>query len=182
MSRARRRADQARAEIGGALHALRRSAARRHVGGGKSAGQLNIAVPRATAVLAIATGSQRSAKCLFRAAVVAVRCNVYRTSARTRGSGEATLASNWGLAIRSAPWRGTKLRTNYGRRQPTSAHLSGQPWTPATSSSRPRSVEARSGVKGSRVQISPARPVFALSQACSPLLLLARIARHIRLC
>ena len=43
--------------------------------------------PPATAVLDIATGSQRSGQVLFRAVVVDVRCNVYRTAARRRGSG-----------------------------------------------------------------------------------------------
>jgi hypothetical protein len=41
-----------------------------------------------------------------------------------------------------------ELRTKYGPRRPSSAHLNGQPWIPATSSSRPRSVEARSGGQG----------------------------------
>src|SRR5512133_525696 len=53
-----------------------------------------------------------------------------------------------GLAITSAPWSGTKLRTNYGPRQPNSAHLSGQQWIPATSSSRSATEEARSGGQG----------------------------------
>jgi hypothetical protein len=51
-----------------------------------------------------------------------------------------------------------KLRTSYGPRRPNSAHLDGQPWTQAIKGSRSTTVEARSGVKGSRVQISPARP------------------------
>jgi hypothetical protein len=49
------------------------------------------------------------------------------------------------------------LRTNYGPCRPNSAHLNGQPWTPAISGSRSTTVKARSGGQGWRVQISPAR-------------------------
>jgi len=38
-----------------------------------------------------------------------------------------------------------ELRTNYGPRRPNSAHLNGQPWTPATSGSCSATVEAQSG-------------------------------------
>ena len=44
--KARRRADQTRAERGGARHASRRRAARRQVGGGKSPGRLGITILR----------------------------------------------------------------------------------------------------------------------------------------
>jgi hypothetical protein len=40
------------------------------------------------------------------------------------------------------------LRTNYGPCRPNSAHLNGQPWTPAISGSRSTTVEARSGGQG----------------------------------
>jgi hypothetical protein len=55
-----------------------------------------------------------------------------------------------------------KLRTNYGPRPPNSAHVNGQLWTPAISGSRSTTVEARSSVKGSPVQISQARPALSL--------------------
>ena len=45
-------------------------------------------------------------------------------------------------------WVGAKLRTNYGPRRPNSAHLNGQPWTPASSDSRSTTMEARSGGQG----------------------------------
>jgi hypothetical protein len=45
-------------------------------------------------------------------------------------------------------WVGAKLRTNYGPRRPNSAHINGQPWTPASSGSRSTTVMARSGGQG----------------------------------
>jgi hypothetical protein len=53
---------------------------------------------------------------------------------------------------------GAKLRTSYGPRRPNSAHVNGQRWTPAICGSRSTTVATRSGVKGSRVETSPARP------------------------
>jgi hypothetical protein len=47
-----------------------------------------------------------------------------------------------------AMWVGAKLRTNYGPQRPNSAHLNGQPWTPASCCSRSTPVEARSGGQG----------------------------------
>ncbi len=42
----------------------------------------------------------------------------------------------------------TRPRTNYGPRRPNSAHLDGQPWTPAISGSGSTSVDVRSGGQG----------------------------------
>jgi len=53
-----------------------------------------------------------------------------------------------GWAITSTRGSGSKLRTSYGPRRPNSAHLNGQLWTSATSGSRSRTVEARSGGQG----------------------------------
>ena len=53
-----------------------------------------------------------------------------------------------GLAITSAHGVGAKVRTNYGPRRRNSAHLNGQPWSPASSGSRSTTVEARSGGQG----------------------------------
>ena len=47
-----------------------------------------------------------------------------------------------------AMWVGAKLRTNYGPPRPNSAHINGQPWTPASSDSRSTTVMARSGGQG----------------------------------
>ena len=54
---------------------------------------------------------------------------------------------------------GAKLRTNHGPRRPHSAHLNDQPSSPANSGSRATTVQPDLRVKGSRVQISPARQV-----------------------
>jgi hypothetical protein len=60
------------------------------------------------------------------------------------------------------PYTILKLRTNYGPRPPNSAHVNGQLWTPAISGSRSTTVEARSSLKRSRVQISQVRPALSL--------------------
>ena len=62
------------------------------------------------------------------------------------------------------------LRTSYGPRRPNSAHLNGQPWTPAISLSRSTTVEARSGGQGvaSSNLASPTKPIHPIrpSRTC----------------
>ena len=53
-----------------------------------------------------------------------------------------------GLANHERAMEWGELRTNYGPRRPNSAHINGQPWTPAISGSRSTTVEARSGGQG----------------------------------
>ena len=53
-----------------------------------------------------------------------------------------------GLEITSAPCEWGELRTNYGPRRSNSAHINGQPWTPAINGSRSTRLAARSGGQG----------------------------------
>jgi hypothetical protein len=53
-----------------------------------------------------------------------------------------------GLEITSAPCEWGELRTNYGPRRSNSAHINGQPWTPAINGSRSTTLAARSGGQG----------------------------------
>ncbi len=61
---------------------------------------------------------------------------------------EMALARGGWANPNQAMWVGAKLRTNYGPRRPNSAHLNGQPWTPAGRHSRSTTVKPRSGGQG----------------------------------
>ena len=64
-----------------------------------------------------------------------------------------------GSVLRERGETADQPRTNYGPRRPHSAHLNDQPSSPANSGSRATTVQPDLRVKGSRVQISPARQV-----------------------
>jgi hypothetical protein len=74
-----------------------------------------------------------------------------------------------GWRSRAGQGRGANLRTSYGPSRPNSAHLNGQPWTLPRSRSPREPWRPDLAVKGSRVQISPARPTKITPAAWSGL-------------
>jgi hypothetical protein len=85
-----------------------------------------------------------------------------RTSRVHGPSGRRRLRGPMGQHLRGFEFPSTilKLRTNYGPRPTNSGRLNGQPWTPAIEVHARQPWGPDLGVKGSRVQISPARQYF----------------------